>query len=87
MLLAACGTSVNAPVAEQPRAELPPVPADIAACFRESVRETGDDIPDRDLTASEVESLWKIDRVYKVVYRKCGVRFIAWYQGLRRDWK
>lgn len=63
--------------------KLPEIPADIRACFRES----GVAIPDRDLTVGDVERLWKTDRVRLVVMRRCGVRLVAFYDGLRRTWR
>ena len=68
----------------KPGGELPPVPADIEACFREAI---GVNVPVRKLTRAEVEALWKVDRVQIVVTRKCGFRFIAWYDDLRAGWK
>lgn len=64
--------------------QLPPVPADIQQCFRNgSVA-----IPrGRTLTVAEIESLWKQDRVQIAVMRRCGNRFLAWYESLRQNWK
>lgn len=81
MPLAACDPSGSGNMT--PRSQLPPVPADIQTCFRQSDIV----IPDRELTAADVESLWKKDRVQKVVLRRCGSRFEAWYNSLRRSWK
>ena len=67
-----------------PPGELPAVPADIQTCFREAIGVQG---PQRTLTRAEVEALWKIDRVQIVVTRKCGFRFIEWYNDLRVNWK
>ena len=79
--LGACATSGSG--VPLPKSQLPPVPADIQQCLRTS----GVAIPDRDLTAGEVEGLWKKDRVKIVVLRTCGNRFMTWYEGLRQTWK
>lgn len=63
--------------------KLPSVPADISICFRDS----GAVPQPKALTVAEVESLWKQDRVQVVVLKKCGNRFLAWYNSLRRRWK
>lgn len=63
--------------------QLPTVPADIQACFRESPVV----VPKRKLTAYDVESLWKQDRVKVVVLRTCGNRFLAWYGDLQKRWR
>lgn len=63
---------------------LPTVPADIQACFRTNGPVK---VPQKALTIAEVESLWKEDRVRAVVLRKCGDRFLNWYEGLRTNWK
>jgi hypothetical protein len=76
-LLAACSPSGETP------STLPPVPADIQACFRKGVG----GVPTRALNVSEVESLWKNDRVRIVVLQTCGKRFFAWYENLRVNWK
>lgn len=78
MLLAACEHS------ESPTpSKLPPVPADIQLCFRQSLPE----IPLKALTVAEVEALWKIDSIRLVVLQRCGNRLIAWYGQLRARWK
>jgi hypothetical protein len=77
LFLAACSTPQTVSGA------LPEVPADIKVCFRKAVV----DIPHRDLTVSDVESLWKKDRIRNVVMRRCGTRFLAWYESLRQNWK
>jgi hypothetical protein len=77
MLLAACGPSDK----EVPAA-LPYAPADLQHCFREA---TG--VPDKALTVSEVEALWKEDRVRLIVNKRCGERMQAWYASLRKNWK
>jgi hypothetical protein len=59
-------------------------PADIQACFRTNGPVK---VPQKALTVAEVESLWKEDRVRAVVLRKCGSRFLAWYNDLQRGWK
>lgn len=63
---------------------LPTVPADIQTCFRTNGPVK---VPQKALTIAEVESLWKEDRVRQVVLRKCGDRFLNWYNGLRKNWK
>jgi hypothetical protein len=60
---------------------LPPVPADIAACFRGVV-----DVPDRDLTVGDVERLWSQDRLRAVAMRQCGNRLIEWHESIRKGW-
>jgi hypothetical protein len=60
---------------------LPPVPADIANCFRGVV-----DIPQRDLTVSDVERLWSQDRLRSVQQRQCGERFLEWHNEIRAGW-
>lgn len=66
-----------------PAQELPPLPADIVACLKQS----GVEIPKRALTVADVERLWKTDRLRIVVMRNCGARAIAWYGELRARWK
>jgi hypothetical protein len=79
MLLAGCATSANiAP----PKTSLPPVPADIQACFVGVV-----DIPDRDLMVADVERLWKADRVRSLAQQKCGKRLLAWVADLKANWQ
>lgn len=78
LFLAACTPGAD------PVAQLPTVPADIQACFR---TDGPVKVPQKALTIAEVESLWKEDRVRAVVLRKCGTRFIAWYDSLRQNWK
>jgi hypothetical protein len=63
---------------------LPMAPADIQACFR---THSPVKVPRKALTVAEVESLWKEDRVRAVVLRKCGTRFLSWYEALQRGWK
>lgn len=63
---------------------LPTVPADIQACFRDAA---GTAIPNRALTVAEIESLWKTDRVQVVVLKKCGTRFINWYNNIQKRWR
>jgi hypothetical protein len=75
--LAACGPSDNGSIAK-----LPYPPADIQTCFRGAAN-----IPDRALTMSEVEALWKQDRVRVVVEQKCGTRLLAWYKTLQTNWQ
>jgi hypothetical protein len=78
MLLAGCATSANvAPL----KTSLPPVPADIQACFVGVI-----DIPDRDLTVADVERLWKADRVRSLAQQKCGTRLLAWVADLKANW-
>jgi hypothetical protein len=78
MLLGGCVTSGS-----DSASQLPPVPADIQTCFRAS----STTVPDRALTAYDVESLWKSDRVKFIVMKKCGNRFLSWYESLRANWK
>jgi hypothetical protein len=60
---------------------LPPVvPADIQACFQAGPVK----IPLRALTAGEVEALWGDDRIRIVVMKKCGARFLSWYDAIRK---
>lgn len=78
MALAGCETSGSTPANQ-----LPPVPTDIQMCFRASAAV----IPERELTAYDVESLWKSDKVKFIVMKKCGNRFVSWYETLRASWK
>jgi hypothetical protein len=59
--------------------EQPVVPADIQACFQRGPVA----IPQRKLTAGEVEALWGNDRVRLVVMKNCGKRFLSWYKAQR----
>jgi hypothetical protein len=79
MLLAGCATSANI---TPPETNLPPVPADIQACFVGVV-----DIPDRDLTVADVERLWKADRVRSLAQQKCGRRLLVWIADLKANWQ
>ena len=49
-------------------------PADLQHCFRNAVA-----IPDGAPTVSEVEELWKQDRIRLIVNKRCGERMQAWY--------
>jgi hypothetical protein len=49
-------------------------PAALQHCFRDAVG-----IPDRAPTVSEVEELWKQDRIRLIVDKRCGERMQAWY--------
>ena len=66
----------------KPRAQLRPVlifpypPADLQHCFRDAVG-----IPDRAPTVSEVEELWKQDRIRLIVNKRCGERMQTWYSN------
>lgn len=77
LMLAACNPVTT------PQGQLPTVPADIQACFRESPVV----VPKRKLTAYDVESLWKQDRVKVVVLQTCGERFLSWYGDLQKRWR
>lgn len=66
-----------------PNSQLPPFPADLSACFKQA----GVTLPNRKLTAGEVEKFWKTDRKAIVVQRLCGARVESWYAALRRDWR
>lgn len=57
LLLAGCQPSGT------PSGQLPTVPADIQACFRQGPVK----VPVKALTVAEVESLWKQDRVRSTV--------------------
>lgn len=81
-LLFAALAGCNPP--ESMSGSLPMAPADIQACFRTNGPVK---VPRKALTVAEVESLWKEDRVRAVVLRKCGNRFVTWYNSLQRDWK
>ena len=63
--------------------QLPTVPADIQACFRQGPVK----VPRKGLTVAEVESLWKQDRVRSAVMQACGQRFLAWYGDLQKRWR
>jgi hypothetical protein len=75
MALAGCETS-----SDVKPGNMPPVPGDIQACFRQGPGV----IPDRALSIYDVESLWKQDRIKVVVMQKCGARLISWYNALRK---
>jgi hypothetical protein len=77
-----CGVLLGGCPADGP-GQLPPVPADIQACFRNGPVA----IPSKALTAAEVEELWKDDRVQTVVMQRCGNRFLSWYDKLRAGWR
>ena len=81
MLLAACGQSTNHASAPPP-SQLPYPPAEFQTCFRGVVG-----VPDKALTVSEVEALWKIDRVRAAAEQRCGARFYAWYSDLQKNWR
>lgn len=78
MLLVGCNQSADLPSPSQ----LPHPPADIQQCFRDAVG-----IPNRALTAGEVEALWKDDRVRVKINKLCGNRLYQWYMSLRANWK
>lgn len=44
-------------------------------------------MPDKALSVSEVESLWKVDRIRVVVNQRCGARMLTWYADLQSHWK
>jgi hypothetical protein len=75
--LVACGPSSN----DSP-GKLPYPPSDLQTCFRGVVG-----VPDKALSVSEVEALWKIDRVRVVVNQRCGNRLLQWYTKLRANWR
>uniref|UniRef100_E6VL48 Lipoprotein n=1 Tax=Rhodopseudomonas palustris (strain DX-1) TaxID=652103 RepID=E6VL48_RHOPX len=79
MLLAGCNPSGNQ--AASP-GQLPYVPAEFQTCFRGVAG-----VPDKALSVSEVEALWKLDRVRSVAQQRCGKRFLAWYESLRKNWQ
>ncbi|ODM77812.1 hypothetical protein [Bradyrhizobium elkanii] len=57
---------------------IPPMPADVAACERAPV-----DTPDRDLDAGEIERLWKTDRAALAKVNACLRRAVCQYQDVR----
>jgi hypothetical protein len=75
--LAACDQSAD----NASPSKLPYPPADIQSCFRGAAN-----IPDKALTMSEVEALWKQDRIRAVVEQKCGTRLLQWYKTLQTNW-
>ena len=78
LLLAACQEpSVH------PATPLPPFPDDLAQCLRRA----GVEVPNRPLTAGEVERMWATDRMNLVAKRQCGDRAVAWYNTLRAGWR
>lgn len=81
MLLAACATSAEPP--PPPPSALPDIPPEIRACLHME----GVEVPDRPLDAGEVERLWKGDRRIRAALGRCGLRFLAWYDELRADWR
>lgn len=72
--LAACATS-----GDLPKPNIPPVPPDVARCER-----TATDLPDRALTAEEIERLWKTDRAALGVVSNCLHRSICQTADTRR---
>jgi hypothetical protein len=84
-MLAGCATTAETPVSRPVAAKdhLPTVPADIARCFNAALG----DPEDKDLTVEEVERGWKSDRYQASVMRKCGRRFLTWYDDLRGRWR
>ena len=81
MPLAACGP-FGEPSTPAPKTDLPYPPADIQACFRGAAN-----LPDRALSVSDVEALWKKDRVRVAAQAACGKRLLQWYSQLQADWK
>lgn len=81
LLLGACGKSVEPPA--PPETQLPPAPAEIIACLHQQ----GIEIPERALTEGEVERLWGDDRRILGALGRCGLRFVAWYDELRVNWR
>lgn len=77
LLLAGCQPSSTT------SGQLPTVPADIQACFRQGPVK----VPPKALSVAEVESLWKQDRVRSAVMQACGQRFLAWYGDLQKRWR
>jgi hypothetical protein len=57
---------------------IPPMPADVAACERAPV-----DTPDRELDAGEIERLWKTDRAALAKVNACLRRAVCQYQDVR----
>lgn len=82
MLLAGCAKFVDPPPPAQ-LPELPEVPAEIQACLLME----GVEIPDRPMDAGEAEKFWKSDRRILVALRRCGGRFVGWYEDLRTHWR
>ena len=79
LLLGACQEQPSLP----PDTRLPPFPNDIAQCFKKA----GVEIPQRALTAGEVERLWASDRITIKAKTLCGARAVAWYSDLRSKWR
>lgn len=75
-VLSACASSSS--VRPPPAALIPETPADLRGCFVGVV-----DIPDRPLTISEVERLWKNERLRAVAQQRCGLRLLKWIDELR----
>lgn len=79
--VAGCAASDKPPVAPEPvTANIPAVPADVLAC-----RQLATVTPDRDLTAGEVERLWKTDRARLARVNRCFHRMLCQYADIRRD--
>lgn len=74
MLLAGCAASGDA-LPDPTAAYIPQLPADVLAC-----RQSPTIIPDRELTAGEVERLWKTDRARLAKVNGCFGRAICQYQ-------
>lgn len=63
------------------RVTLPPAPLGLEACLRAPSPE----IPDRDLTQSDVVGLLARFRVLDKAKTRCGLRGLSWIQAVRAD--
>jgi hypothetical protein len=63
---------------------LPAVPADIQRCIKDTNSPL---VPDRALTAYDVEKLLKQQSIRIVVAQRCGSRLYNWYMQLRTKWR
>lgn len=78
LAFAACSKPPEAPAPALPSpVAAPEVPADLRLCF---VGLT--DVPDRALTAGDVERLWKDDRKRAAAMARCGRRLLAWIDAV-----
>lgn len=83
LLLTGCAAPAVHVENTPPRSGMPAVPVDVRQCFNAALGA----VPERDMSVAEVETAWKSDRVRFAVMRRCGKRFLAWYDDLRARWR
>lgn len=77
LAFAACAKPPSPVPDVAPPVAAPEVPADLRLCFTGLV-----DVPDRALTAGDVERLWKDDRKRGAAMARCGQRLLAWIDAV-----